>query len=187
MASALGTTTSSSWVIAICPCCFRAPFSLPSWPDSALGPPPLRPFSPSSRLRFLSPVSRYSFMVSVVICSTMLKGVGSGRPALNSWAMMLMPLGGSLTLCLRCTPKASRMDPAICLYLATSISEKESSSTKKHISSDIRSAKVMTQAGAPASCFFSGGASSSMGMCAGPRPQPQAASSFRPSRLLGGR
>ena len=50
----------------------------------------------------------------------------------------------------RCTPNAIFMEAAICLNFSTSISEKESSSTKKHIKSDIRSANVPIHAGAPA-------------------------------------
>ncbi|MNY73152.1 hypothetical protein D3C86_2118760 [compost metagenome] len=56
--------------------------------------------------------------------------------------MTEVPLGMSLTSRIFCTPKAFSMEPAICLNFCTSISAKESSSTKKHISSDIRSAKV---------------------------------------------
>ena len=86
---------------------------------------------------------------STVICRTSFSGVGIGRPGLNSWAMILMPLGGSRTLTSRCTPKASFIEPAISLYLFLSISEKENSSTKKASNSDIRSAKVITHAGMP--------------------------------------
>jgi len=73
--------------------------------------------------------------------------VGSGRPG-EKWSNTgLVPMGISIAGTSRCTPKACSSDSAICLNLVASISAKESSSTKKHISSDIRSAKVMTQAG----------------------------------------
>lgn len=64
---------------------------------------------------------------------------------------MLVPLGGSLALNFCCTPKAWFMEPASRLNFNTSISENESNKTKKHMSSDIRSANVMTQAGKPES------------------------------------
>ncbi len=51
----------------------------------------------------------------------------------------------------RCTPKASFIDSAIFLKRMASTSAKESSSTKKHINNDMRSAKVASQGGRPAS------------------------------------
>ena len=76
-------------------------------------------------------------------------GVGSGLPGRNSCAIILVPLGISFTSILFCTPKANFIDPAICLNFKTSISEKDSNSTKKHINNDIKSAKVPIHAGSP--------------------------------------
>ena len=80
-------------------------------------------------------------------CLTVLMDVGSGLPGLNSWATTLVPFGIVRTSTSDCTPNASFIEPESCLNLAASISENASSSTKKHISSVIRSAKVITQAG----------------------------------------
>jgi hypothetical protein len=84
--------------------------------------------------------------------------VGFGAPGLNSRAIMLVPIGGLNAGISRCTPKASFIDPDNSLNFCLSISENENSSTKKASSNDIKSAKVSTQAGAPADTFF--GASS---------------------------
>ncbi|CSD43777.1 Uncharacterised protein [Vibrio cholerae] len=58
-------------------------------------------------------------------------------------------MGISFTSKRFCTPKANFIEPAICLNFSTSISENESKSTKKHISSDIKSANVPSHAGKP--------------------------------------
>ena len=94
-------------------------------------------------------ISKVFMSLLIVICRTSFNGVGSGLPGLNSWAIIEVPLGTSSTFIRFCTPKASRIDPANCLNLSTSISEKDSSSTKKHINSAIKSPKVASQAGRP--------------------------------------
>src|SRR5690606_32018073 len=78
-----------------------------------------------------------------------LLGVGSGLPGENLSNTALVPMGTSTVGTSRWTPKACESSPAICLNFAASISEKDSISTKKHIRSDIRSAKVTTHAGVP--------------------------------------
>jgi hypothetical protein len=62
---------------------------------------------------------------------------------------MLVPLGGSFTSSTFCTPNAWVIEPANRLNFIASISENDSNSTKKHISSDIKSAKVPIHAGDP--------------------------------------
>ncbi len=93
--------------------------------------------------------STVCFVSSTVFCRITLMGVGCGFPGLYSWAMMLVPLGDSEALISRCTPNAAFIEPATCLYFCRSISEKESSSTKKQSTRVIRSAKVITHPGSP--------------------------------------
>ena len=84
----------------------------------------------------------------VVVCwRTWSTRVGSGLPGEKSLNTALVPMGTSSAGTSRCTPKATASSPAICLKRRASISENDNSRTKKHIRSDIRSAKVMTQAG----------------------------------------
>src|SRR5690606_15284482 len=84
---------------------------------------------------------------STVLCRISLRSVGSGTPGLNSRAIRLVPFGGSFVLICICTPRASCMDPASSLNFATSISENDSISTKKHRSSTDRSANVTIHGG----------------------------------------
>ncbi len=73
---------------------------------------------------------------------------------MNSLDMMFMPFGMSQTRSSRWTPKASLRDPERTLNFCRSVSEKLSIRTKKHRSRDIRSAKVVIQAGASSAAFW---------------------------------
>ena len=107
-------------------------------------------FESSLPSEFFSQItSKVLLVISVVFCCTTLRGVGAGRPGLNSFAIILVPRGTSFFLSSFCTPKASDMEPATCLYFFASISENASNKIKKHINRDIKSAKVPIQAGEP--------------------------------------
>jgi len=106
----------------------------------------------------------------VVTCWMVSKGVGCGMPGWNSVATTLVPLGTEVSSICCCTPKASFIDSAICLYLITSSSEKDRIRTKKHISRDMRSAKVAIHKGAPAA--LSSSSSSLICPCSPAYPGP---------------
>ena len=75
--------------------------------------------------------------------------VGAATAGVNSSLTRLRAVGIEIIGTTLFTPKAAFIEPAICLYLGTFISAKDSSSTKKAISSVAISAKVAIHAGAP--------------------------------------
>lgn len=70
--------------------------------------------------------------------------------------------------CTFCPPKPLDMESTIKRYLLSSIWENENNSTKKHIISAMRSAKVAIHAGAPELCGLALGISLTL-----PRAAPQ--------------
>ena len=163
---------SRTWMMTLEPCVATA--TAPSAISSSRA---LRIRSASSSIRVFSPSSSSGssnssvfWFESTVNWRTSLIIVGCGLPGLNSRAITLVPFGIVRASISACTPNAFFMEPDSCLNFAASISENASNRTKKHMSSVIRSANVMTQAGTPPDSS-SAGSSSSIG-------RPYSCSSF---------
>ena len=75
--------------------------------------------------------------------------VDAATAGVNSSLTRLRAVGIEIIGTTLFTPKAAFIEPAICLYLGTFISAKDSRSTKKAISNVAISAKVAIHAGAP--------------------------------------
>jgi len=123
----------------------RKPDSISSWP------PRISLSRLSSRFSTSRRVSMTSSWIWAILSSSVSSSAGLGSRAWSGliWTVSSIPEGSFRAILSCCTPKAFFMEPAMSLYFWASISENDSSSTKKHINRDIRSAKVAIHLGDP--------------------------------------